>query len=210
MTTEADDLDYFRCVEEAFIRLRGAPLLLSPADWKTAMRWRELGMSAHFVVGALEEVFARRRARGVGKDTVNSLRYCSRQVEKAWSETRELLGPAARPAPAIEVADRLAGLRAALPGGWKHAGEIAGELARMSGDSEAVERCLAELDSKMLACAASDLSEEERSELSDRVEERLQVWSARLEPSELLLAAERLRSEEIRQHYSLPLLSLFG
>ena len=212
--TTPDDLDYFRRIEEAFIRLRGSPLLLTPADWKTAMRWRELGMSAHFVVGALEEVFARRRERGAEERKVNSLRYCARQVEKAWTETRELLGPSRKQAPAIDVAERLDDLTVALPKAWRHSEEIGAGVANLSGDDvpgdvETVERALVKLDSEMLARAASDLSEGDRERIWRRVRETLRHWSARLEPSELELLEDRLRSEEIRRHHSLPLLSLF-
>ena len=208
--TTPDDLDYFRRIEEAFIGLRGSPLVLTSADWKTAMRWRELGMSAHFVVGALEEVFARRRERGAEEGKINSLRYCARQVEKAWTETRELLGPTRKEAPAIDVAERLDGLTVALPRSWRHSAEIAAGLANLSGDSETVERALMKLDSEMLTRAASDLSESDRERISRRVKERLRHWSARLEASELELLEDRLRSEEIRRHHSLPLLSLFS
>ena len=34
---------YFRAIEDAFVRLRGAPLLLSPADFQVATRWGQRG-----------------------------------------------------------------------------------------------------------------------------------------------------------------------
>ena len=40
---EADQA-YFQAIEETFVRLRGAPLLLSPADWQVARRWHRDGV----------------------------------------------------------------------------------------------------------------------------------------------------------------------
>ncbi|HTQ81557.1 MAG TPA: hypothetical protein VMM92_16285, partial [Thermoanaerobaculia bacterium] len=58
---EAEEHAYFEAVEEIFVGLRGAPLLLSPADWQVARRWQREGVPLSLVRGALEEVFAKRR-----------------------------------------------------------------------------------------------------------------------------------------------------
>src|SRR5262245_5879970 len=113
---EADEAQrYFRAIEAAFVRLRGAPLLLSPADWQVARRWFEEGVPLDLVVRGLEEVFARRRERGA-KGRISSLRYCAPAVEHAWEEVASLTA-AGRTAPAepIDIAARLAALAAALP-----------------------------------------------------------------------------------------------
>ena len=60
----AEDVAYFRAVEDAFVRLRGAPLLLSPEDFQVALRWRREGVPLSLVEATLEEVFAKRRERG--------------------------------------------------------------------------------------------------------------------------------------------------
>ena len=94
MTEEGggEELHYFQVLEEAFIRLRGAPLLLSPADWQVAQRWRGLGIPLDFAIAGMTEVFARRRERG-SEDRVSSLRYCARAVERGWRKAEEPAGP---------------------------------------------------------------------------------------------------------------------
>ena len=62
MQPDASD-EYFRAIEEAFIRLRGAPLLLSPADWQTAKSWHEERIPLELVGRVMEEVFERLRER---------------------------------------------------------------------------------------------------------------------------------------------------
>lgn len=101
---------YFQRIETAFIRLRGAPLLLSPKDWKIITAWHEAGIPLELVLGCLRDVFATRAERGTSSK-VNSISYCVPAVEKAWAEARELQlfapdrsSPTAAPAPeALEV-----------------------------------------------------------------------------------------------------------
>src|SRR4029077_879820 len=108
MSATADESDsdhaYFQAVEEIFVELRGAPLLLSPADYRVAQRWHREGVPLDLLRRTLEEVFAKRQERGA-KGKVNSLRYCAPAVEAAWSDLRELTAPGQRAAaPAFEVA----------------------------------------------------------------------------------------------------------
>src|SRR3954449_609946 len=115
--TEAEDSDhaYFQAVEEIFVQLRGAPLLLSPVDWQVARRWHQEGVPLDLVRSTLEEVFAKRKERGA-KGRISSLRYCAPAVEAAWADLRELMAPGDRAAaPAFEVTPRLVALAASLP-----------------------------------------------------------------------------------------------
>ena len=96
------------------MRLRGAPLLLSPADFQVARRWRREGVRSGWSRHA-REVFEKRRERGASR-RINSLRYCAPAVEAAWAEVHELQGPARRePAEEPPVEERLTELAAALP-----------------------------------------------------------------------------------------------
>src|SRR3954471_18904178 len=83
---------YFQAIEEIFVALRGAPLLLSPADWQVSRRWHRDGIPLDLIRSALQEVFARRKERGA-KGKISSLRYCAPAVEAAWAERRELTTP---------------------------------------------------------------------------------------------------------------------
>ncbi len=90
---EAADHAYFQAIEELLVRLRGAPLLLAPADWQVASRWHRRGVPLDLVARTMEELFAKRRERGA-QGRINSLRYCAPAVEAAWEELRELTAPA--------------------------------------------------------------------------------------------------------------------
>ena len=208
---ETEEHSYCRRIEDAFIRLRGSPLLLSPADWRTAMRWWKLGIPVDFVVSSLEEVFERRRSRGQ-EAKVNGLRYCASQVEGAWSDARELLGPVASPvlSSSLDVRTRLSILASSLPVSWSATAALRQQLEGVSGSSESVEAELARLDAEMLERAAGGLSCELLAEVSRRVAERLEPLAARLEPSELRRVEARLHQQEVRRHLGLPFLSLFS
>ena len=210
MASESEDQAYFHALEDAFIELRGAPLLLSPADWQIAVRWREKGIPTHFVVGAIREVFEKRAERGTQR-RVNSLRYLRKKVEDDWRSAAELLGPTAGPsAAALEVSERLATLSRALPAGLREVEELRERVAALRGSSEAIEAALERLDGEMLARAATFLGDEERSRVARRTEKRLTVLAERLEETEMEPLRRRFEEEEIRRERGLPLLSLFS
>ena len=206
---ESEEQRYFHRVEEAFIRLRGSPLLLSPADWKTAGSWRTAGMPVGFVIHALEEIFASRRERDVDSK-VNSLRYCDRQVKKAWAVAHELLGPTdVQTTVDIDVGARLAllGMELAKKDGLAGLGE---RIVGLEGDTASVEEELARLDVEMLDRVEASLPEADRQGIELRVEERLAKLHERLAEDELVAARRKLLEGEIRRHRGLPVLSLFS
>lgn len=210
--TEADASDhaYFQAIEEIFVALRGAPLLLSPADWQVARRWHQDGVPLELVKNALEEVFARRKERGA-KGKISSLRYCAPAVEAAWSDLRELTAPAHRvEALPFEVAPRVAALAAALPKALPGRDGLAARLAALAGDPQHVEEHLASLDREMLAAAETGLDEATRSEINAAVEKTLAVLAGRLPAEELASSRERLTMQVLRRRLGLPVLSLFS
>lgn len=197
---------YFQAIEEIFVELRGAPLLLSPADWQVARRWQREGIPLDLVRSTLEEVFAKRKERGA-KGKISSLRYCAPAVEAAWADLRELTAPARRAeAPAFEVAPRLASLAASLPG--REA--LSGRVAQLSGDPQEVEERLATLDREMLDQAWDELDGETRSEVEAAVEKTLASLAGRLPVLELASSRERLVRQTLRRKLGLPVLSLFS
>lgn len=210
--TEADASDhaYFQAIEEVFVALRGAPLLLSPADWQVARRWHQDGVPLELVKNALEEVFARRKERGA-KGKISSLRYCAPAVEAAWSDLRELTAPGHRvEALPFEVAPRVAALAAALPKALPGRDGLAARLAALAGDPQHVEEHLAALDREMLAAAETGLDEATRSEINAAVEKTLAVLAGRLPAEELASSRERLTMQVLRRRLGLPVLSLFS
>jgi hypothetical protein len=201
---EETDHAWFQAVEEIFVRLRGAPLLLSPADWQVARRWHQEGVPLDLIRQALEEVFAKRKERGT-KGKINSLRYCAPAVEAAWADLRELTAPGERDvAPALDIPSRLKNLAALVPP------EIAPRVAGLHGDAPSVESALSALDREMLAAAGSSLEEGMRREVDAAVEKTLTALRGRLPAEELERSRERLTHQVLRQRLGLPVLSLFS
>jgi hypothetical protein len=212
-TAATDDHAYFLAIEEFFVRLRGAPLLLSPADWQVARRWHRQGISLEVVRRALDQVFARRRERGA-KGRISSLRYCAPAIEAAWVEQAELAAPGSRVEPeALDVAARLAALAAALPAGLARVEELRARLAALAGsqlDLQAVEERLAELDRAALDAALAELSAPEVAALDATVEKAILALGGRLPAAEIERARERLARQVLRARLRLPMLSLFS
>ncbi len=219
----SEDHRYFRVLEEAFLRLRGAPLVLSPADWKLAREWKELGIPSSFVVEVFEEVFERLALREAQAEAapseaarqqasrhrrVNGLRYCAPAVEKAWREQAELLGavvPEASPADpsaAAEMASRLESLAARLPPDWPGSRELAARILALKGDLNDVESALGGIDEAMLEQALVDLESSRREEIESEAQRR----SAELGGGEAIVA--KIRTRLIREALGLPRLSL--
>jgi hypothetical protein len=212
------DHAYFQSIEELFVRLRGAPLLLSPADWQVAARWHREGVPLALVQRVVEEVFARRAARGA-KGRIQSLRYCREPVEAAWAEIQSLTGPGRRlEAEPLDLPPRLAALSAALPEGLPGREELAGRIRALAGpggdahplDSESVEAALATFDRRLLDQAAAALAEDARAALEGELEATLGSLAARLPAEELEAARDRLRRQLLRRRLRLPVLSLFS
>lgn len=207
----ADDHAYFRAIEDAFIRLRGSPLLLAPADWRVAQRWRREGVPLALIETTLAEVFAGRAARGA-RGKVSSLRYCAPAVDAAWEEVRELQAPGEREAaaPSLDVEARLEALAAALPSSLPGRDELAAAIRALSGAPEAVEEALARLDEETLDAAERRLRTAGRAELERQAEASLAAVAGRLPAGEIEAARGRLLRRLLRKRIGLPVLSLFA
>ncbi|MEM7049722.1 MAG: hypothetical protein AAF604_08685 [Acidobacteriota bacterium] len=204
----AEDHAYFQAVEEVFVRLRGAPLLLSPKDWMVAREWHRRGIPLSVVENALEELFSRRRDRGA-RGRVQSLGYCAPAVESAWEEIEELQAPGRREtaSPSFDVELRLAALAAALPAdlaAWRH------RLLPLQGEAEIVEARLAELDVELDAELLDALSASQRQEVEVQIAGSFESLAQRLPKGELEEARRRLTSRWIRRQRGVPVLSLFA
>jgi len=206
MLDGGDDSDhaYFQAIEEIFVRLRGAPLLLSPADWQVASRWHREEVPLDLVGRVLEEVFAKRKERGT-KGKINSLRYCAPAVEAAWADLRELTAPGERSEAApLDISGRLRNLAAAVPA------RFAERVLALQGDAPSVEAALSALDREMLAASSASLAPELREEVEAAVEKTLAALKGRLPADEVERSRERLTHQVLRQRLGLPVLSLFS
>ena len=225
---------YFHEIERVFVRLRGAPLLLSPADWQVARRWYQEGVPLTLVTRTLEEVFARRAEReatgAAVKSRISSLRYCAPAVDAAWEEQRAFLAPGLR---ALDEATRLDGdsggvgdlatrlgmLARLLPDAiadvavWRQrivdlaAAASAGSGAR---DPALVEDQLRLLDEALLAAAGEGLDASSRAELDAELRRLVAGLRQRLPAGEVARARLNLERQLLRRRLALPLLSLFA
>lgn len=206
----SEDHEYFLAIEDVFIRLRGAPLLLSPEDWRVAKRWREEGIPLTLVERTLEEVFEKRRLRQA-EDPVQSLRYVKRAVEGAWKEIRQLTAPGeTEEAPVFDLPGRLEALAAALPDALEDRSGWAERITGLEGPVEKVEARLSELDRELLSAARETLSAEDRQAIETEVEGSLAALAGRLTPEQTERSRRELTRRLERDRLGLPWLSLFG
>lgn len=205
-----DEHAYFRAIEERFIELRGAPLLLSPADYQVAKRWWSEGIPLEVVCGALEEAFARRAERGAA-GPVQSLRYCAPAVEAAWQGARDRRRADRRETVApLDVEARLEALAAALPDSLADVERWRSRVRALSGSADQVEGRLAELEARLLVAVAEGLQPAERVALAERVERGLGALDRRVGEAELETTRSRLFEQALRRARGLPVLSLFA
>jgi len=206
----SEDQRYFRAIEERFLELRGAPLVLSPDEWRVAQRWRRRGIPLDHVFRTLEEIAARRKERG-SRERLNTLRYYARAVESSWEAVEELRASGRRTAtPGIDLRARLAALAAALPEATPDRAAVAARVAGLEGDTERVEQALAALDRELLAAAESDLSDADRDAVETQLDETVAGLFGSLFAGDVDRARERLRRQVLRRRLGLPVLSLFS
>lgn len=214
MSAESAEARYFRAIEETFIRLRGTPFLLSPADWRVARRWREAGMPVEQVCRSLERFFERRRERGA-EGKVQSLRYCASAVESDWRELGELAAPGRRgESEPLPIVERLRRLRAALPPELPGRSTVERALEELAGllpvSATWVEERLETIEAELLESLRTGLEAAERGEIEARVDGQLATLATRLSAGALEEARSRLWREALRRHHALPVLSLFS
>lgn len=213
----SDALDvqqYFQAIEERFLELRGAPLLLSPSDWRVVQRWNRAGIPLDLVLRTLDELFARRRECEVDS-RVPGLRYCKTAVEAAWRQVRDLQAPAERGdarSETLDVPARLERLASSLPGDLPGGAEVAEAIraAAKAGSSHGVEKRLAQIEDDWLSRVMADESAPQLEALDRDVEARLVTLAATLPRDELDTHRVRLRRQKIRALYGLPSLSIFA
>jgi hypothetical protein len=83
--------NYFTEVEEAFVRRRGAHLLVSPLDWALIESWKDIGVPLHIVLRGIERALDKFDAQPHRHRRVNTLFYCQQEVESSYAEYRRAL-----------------------------------------------------------------------------------------------------------------------
>jgi hypothetical protein len=208
--TSAGDHAYFRAIEEVFIRLRGAPLLLSPTDWQIARDWHRAGIPLDLVCATLEELFFHRAEAGK-RGTVRSLKYCRSAVEQAWVARQELAAPAARGDHVeMDITARLGNLAAAIPESLPGRDRLRRQIRELEGGIQDVEHELSLLDRGVMEELRSGITAEVAAEVERDVEEALERLETRLPADERPAVRDRLFDQAVRRRSGLPVLSLFS
>lgn len=219
--------DYFQRLESHFLLLRGAPLLLSPSDYRVAKRWHADGVPLDLVLRTMDELFERRAERahgGQGSENepakVWGLRQVRPAVDAAWKRLRELTAPGDRDEPGegatLDVPARLTALREALEGALPpELPEREAVLARLGAlsqetDPRRVEEGLGGVEAAALDALLAQVPDGERRELAAKVERALAPLADRMTREEVEATRERLLRQKVRQKVGLPTLSLFA
>jgi len=77
--------NYLPEIEAEYSRGRGKSSLLSPLDWNLAQGWEDSGIPLRIVLSAMGDGFKNFKATK-RKDSINSLRYFTQEVEKKFAE----------------------------------------------------------------------------------------------------------------------------
>jgi hypothetical protein len=207
---ESDEQAYFRRIEEVFVGLRGAPLLLSPKDWQLVRGWYTQGVPLDLIVRTLEVQFEARRERG-SSNTVSSLRYFQRAIDKVWDEVRQLTQDVAqrREVEPLSLEGRLQELAERLPDDLVDVEEWRRRICALEGTSDVVESALEDLDDELLASLRQRLDDTAATEMGELVATRLQKLKTRLPDDQLESARQRLFDRALRERFEVPVLSLF-
>ncbi len=223
--TPSDADDYFQTLEAEFVRLRGAPLVLSPDDWHLAASWQERHIPLQVVLRAIAGVFATAAARGRGR-RIHSLSYCRHAVEEEFARHLDAeVGARVRGEQGAEWAGErlrsLAGRLAAEVEGWPAparpaACEALAEVRRLAeqpqetGSLDRIESRLAALEEGLLEELQSALPAPEREAVLSSVEERLRPHRSRMTEEAYQRTRRWAVRGEIRRRLRVPRLSLLA
>jgi len=231
--------NYFTEVEECFRRCRGTPTLLSPLDWALIESWKEAGRPLDAVLRGIERAFEKFKKRPQRFRMVNSLAYCSQEVDRAAEEIRtaeaeggspskasepvvppfppeEILAYMNRNAQALELASRH----------WQEQGkpDLARDLsnaaaehreviARQAGDAATdlneLEILLTALEEKLTALLTRASSVELLAGFRREVERGLTAYRRKMSGAQIESLERQFLKKRLFEYYRIPRLSLF-
>lgn len=198
---------YALAVEKALSRLRAAPVLVSPRDWKLLADWHERGIPLGTILEALEAAAKPIGRRGPSRGSP-SLAYIATAVEEAWALIRagRAMVPREQPGPlplfgqavcawndARERASLDSPLHALLTTLLSHldSGEEPREVDRL-------------LDAALPGAVSPEVASRAKAE-SDR---ELALFRARMTPDALAATRQRRVQDRLRRSLGLPRLDL--
>jgi DNA repair exonuclease SbcCD ATPase subunit len=231
--------NYFTEIEECFRRCRGTPTLLSPLDWALIESWKEAGRPLDAVLRGIERTFEKFKKRPQRFRMVNSLAYCSQEVDRAAEEIRtaeaeggapskaaepvpppfppeEILAYMSRNAEALELAARH----------WREHGkpDLANDLLAAAGEHRGIagrhaidaatdlnelENFLTALEEKLTALLTRASSVELLAEFRREVEGGLAAYRRKMSGAQIESLERQFLKKRLFEHYRVPRLSLF-
>jgi len=208
---------YYRCVEDAFARLRGTPFLFTSKDFGLLQRWWREGVPLAAVLAGLTEVFAKRRERH--DDPISSLSLCRHAVQR---HARRLMAMAvgSEESPVLDVSRALARCVSQLEEAarrWESQPGLRDGILALAAAVDslprgappaALDQTLAHLEAGAVEGLAQELPEEYRKRADERIAEALVGMEADQEVMERTRRAVSLR--EWRHQLGLPRLELFS
>ncbi|MGH9750511.1 MAG: hypothetical protein ACRD5D_01620 [Candidatus Polarisedimenticolia bacterium] len=226
---------FYRAVEEAFVRRRGAPLLLSPRDWALIGRWKETGVPLRIVLQGIDNMFdawERRSVLAPRARRINSLAYCRQEVQSLHDLYRTLHAPAAgrpegSPGAGVILGQHLGRLARSVRSAMAAASatgrdRLVGALAATAADLRrqrkdatsgalpaATEAVLARLDAGLLAAGRETLTGEELQALEAEAAGALEPVRGRMSAEALASTRAAFLARALRRRLSLPRLTLF-
>jgi hypothetical protein len=226
--------NYFTEIEEHFQRRRGTLLLLSTLDWALIETWKEAAVPLEAVLRGIDSAFDAydRKPRKTRK--VNSLAFCSQEVQAAAEDMKEAAVGSKRATPhrdtglaAADVSAYLtrnaASLRAAKLQG------LPAQVVREAADSvlmiaddlkqgqstnkrlhlEDVERRLTVLEEKIQAALMTSTKEEELVAIRAEADRQIAAYRGKMNAAQIDQLQKQFLYKRLLERYSLPRLSLF-
>jgi len=228
--------NYFTEIEECFRRCRGTASLLSPLDWALIESWKEAGRPLEAVLLGIERSFEKFKKRRGRFRMVNSLAYCSQEVDRAAEEFSTAAaeggspartdGAAAPPFPAEEILaymQRNADTLELAGRHWQQQGQpdLAADLlsaaaehreiaARHAGaDLNELENFLTALEEKLTALLTRASSVELLAEFRREVDRGLVAYRRKMSGSQIESLQRQFLKKRLFEYYRVPRLSLF-
>lgn len=231
--------NYFTEIEECFRRCRGTPTLLSPLDWALIESWKEVGRPLEAVLLGIERSFEKFKSRRRRFRMVNSLAYCSQEVDRAveeWStaqgegkarseakaeapspfSTDEVLAYLRRNAGALDSASQRqqeAGQSILAQDLRVAAADLREIAARQPGQeamsAEDMEHHLTALEEKLAASLTRASSLELLAEIRKEVERALVPYRRKMTGAQVESLERQFLKKRLYEYYRVPRLSLF-
>ncbi len=209
--------NYFTETEEHFQRARGTSLfLMSPLDWALVESWKNSGVPLEAVLRGIDIAFEKWRARRNRTQQVNSLAFCSQAVLTEAQRLPESAAPrqAAAPFPENSVTDYLRRNAALLR---EHPSQeylaIAEALEGLSAgphtDLEALEQSLSMLETKLVAAARLQQTDELALETRRDLDAQLRPYRGKMTAPQLAMLEQQYLERRVLEASHLPRLSLF-